>query len=121
VLPPAALYQCHCDSDPNVVATASTCHVIGDPPAVEVYPLRHGWQGDAGSHPHTQHRRGLPRHPQGGARARITDELRQGVEMKSTRGNNEPVPKTTMEFGDGRREARGVRTRPVRPQRANYG
>jgi hypothetical protein len=50
----------------------------------------------------------------------FTDELRAGIEMGTTRGNHEPVPKTTMEFGDARSEARGVRTRPVRPGRANY-
>jgi hypothetical protein len=51
----------------------------------------------------------------------FTDELRSGVELGTTRGNNEAVPKTAQEFGDARREARGVGTRPVRPGRANYG
>jgi hypothetical protein len=53
--------------------------------------------------------------------AAFTDENRSGIEFGTTRGNYEPVPRTTMEFGDARREARGVRTRPVRPGRANYG
>jgi hypothetical protein len=43
-----------------------------------------------------------------------TEELRSGVELQSTRGNNE-VQKTAMEYGDDVREARGVRTRPARP------
>jgi hypothetical protein len=50
----------------------------------------------------------------------FTDENRSGVEMGTTRGNNE-VQKTAVEYGDSVREARGVRTGPVRPGQANYG
>jgi hypothetical protein len=46
---------------------------------------------------------------------RFTEELREGVELGTSRGNNEAVPKTTQEYGDSVREARSVRTRPVRP------
>jgi hypothetical protein len=52
---------------------------------------------------------------------RFTDELRSGVEMGTTRGNSEAVPKSSQEYGDSVREARGVRTRPVRPGQYNYG
>jgi hypothetical protein len=45
----------------------------------------------------------------------FTDELREGVEYGTSRGTSEPMLKTTQEFGDERREARGVRTRPPRP------
>ena len=45
----------------------------------------------------------------------FTDELRSGVELGTTRGNNEVVPKTAQEAGDARRERRGVRVRPPRP------
>jgi hypothetical protein len=45
---------------------------------------------------------------------RFNDESRSGVEV-GTRGNSESTQKTTMEFGDARRERRGVRTRPPRP------
>lgn len=44
----------------------------------------------------------------------FNDESRSGVEV-GTRGNSESTQKTTMEFGDARRERRGVRTRPPRP------
>jgi hypothetical protein len=50
---------------------------------------------------------------------RFTPELRGGVEFGSSRGNDQ-VQKTTQEFGDDRRERRGVRVRPVRPGPANY-
>jgi hypothetical protein len=46
---------------------------------------------------------------------RFTPELREGVEFGSSRGNSEPVPKTSQEFGDRRRAKRGTRTRPPRP------
>lgn len=47
---------------------------------------------------------------------RFTDELRSGVEMGTCRGNNDPEGAgTRQEFGDARRERRGVRTRPPRP------
>jgi hypothetical protein len=42
----------------------------------------------------------------------FTDELRSGVEMGTSRGNNAAMPKTTQEYGDSVRKARGVRTRP---------
>jgi hypothetical protein len=45
---------------------------------------------------------------------RFNDESRSGVEV-GTRGNNQSRPKTAQEFGDRRRETRGVRTRPPRP------
>ena len=86
--------------------------MIGDPPAIEVYPLRRGG-------------RAVPdrsRSPAIGAACAdtdrvppapaFTDENRNGVEMGTSRGNNE-VQKTAMEYGDSVREARGVRTRPV--------
>jgi hypothetical protein len=46
---------------------------------------------------------------------RFTDELRSGIEMGTSRGNSEALPKTSQEHGDSVREARGVRTRPRRP------
>jgi hypothetical protein len=49
-----------------------------------------------------------------GQHPRFTDELRSGVEV-GTRGNTESTQKTCQEFGDARREQRGVRTRPPRP------
>jgi hypothetical protein len=49
-----------------------------------------------------------------GMAPRFNDESRSGVEI-GTRGNSESTQKTTMEFGDARRERRGVRTRPPRP------
>jgi hypothetical protein len=48
----------------------------------------------------------------------IVEESRGGVEH-GLRGNNE-IQKTAQEYGDSVREARGVRTRPVRPRSANY-
>jgi hypothetical protein len=52
--------------------------------------------------------------PPGSLAPRFTNELRSGVEMDSSRGTGE-TQKTAMEFGDRRRERRGVRTRPLRP------
>lgn len=49
-----------------------------------------------------------------------TDELRDGIEGIGTFGNNQ-VQKTAQEYGDSVREARGIRTRPVRPGRYGYG
>jgi hypothetical protein len=103
------------------VGDQPSSHVIGDPSPSEVYPLKTGG-------------RAVPdrsREPGIGAASHdtrktapapaFTDELRSGVELGTTVGDAEPVPKATMEFGDARRQARGVRTRPVRPGRASYG
>jgi hypothetical protein len=89
--------------------------VIGDPPPVEVYPLERG--GRAVPDRSREPRIGAASYDTDRVPAppAFTDELREGVELGSTRGNNEPVPKTTQEFGDDCREARSVRTRPVRP------
>jgi hypothetical protein len=90
-------------------------HVIDGEPPVEVYPLERGGRAvpDRSRPPRIgaacYHTDRVPAPPT------LTDELREGVELRSTRGNNEPVPKTTQEFGDDRREARGVRVRPLRP------
>jgi hypothetical protein len=46
----------------------------------------------------------------------FTDELRSGVELGTTRGNNEAVPKTSQDYGNAVTEARhGQATRPPRP------
>jgi hypothetical protein len=89
---------------------------LGDPPAVPPYPLRRGGRA-------TPDRSQLRRV---GASCVDTDYVgpaplidpatNAGVEV-GTRGNNEPTPKTTQEYGDAVRESRGVRTRPVRPGR----
>jgi hypothetical protein len=50
------------------------------------------------------------------ATPRFTEELRSGVEIGSTSGNNEALPKTSQEYGDAVTEARhGQATRPSRP------
>jgi hypothetical protein len=85
--------------------------VIGDEPPVGLYPLRRGG-------------RAVPdrsREPVIGPACDDTDttapspvfsdELRSGVELGTPRGND-AVQKTTQEYGDLLREARGVRTRP---------
>ena len=65
--------------------------------------------------PPARHRSRLRRHTDTVAPPpALTDELSGGVEV-GTRGNNDPMPKTSQEYGDSVREARGVRTRPVRP------
>jgi hypothetical protein len=93
-------------------------HMVGDPPAAGEYPLRRGG-------------RAVPdrsREPVIGPSCVDTDyvgppvvvnpETNASSDFGSTRGNNEPVPKTTQDYGDMVREARGVRTRPVRPGQA---
>jgi hypothetical protein len=46
----------------------------------------------------------------------FTDELRDGIELGTTTGNNVAVPKTSQEYGHAVTEARhGQRTRPPRP------
>lgn len=95
---------------------------LGDPPPAEVYEIRRGGRAipdrsrtpDIGPACHDDTRfvvEGDVKSPQ----PRFTDELREGVELGSSRGNNEAVPRTSQEYGDSVREARGVRTRPPRP------
>jgi hypothetical protein len=96
---------------------------LGDPPPVEPYPIKRGGRAvpDRTRTPDIGPACGDTRHVVEGDVAspapRLTDELRSGIDMGTTRGNNE-VPKTTQEHGDSVREARGVRTRPSRPGRA---
>jgi hypothetical protein len=88
--------------------------VLGDEPPVGLYPLQRGG-------------RAVPdrsREPRIGPACYDTDttapapsfsdELRSGVELGSPHGTN-VVQKTSQEYGDSVREARGVRTRPERP------
>jgi hypothetical protein len=96
--------------------------VVGDPPPAEVYPLKRGGRAvpDRSPEPVIGSACGDTRAVAEGdvlsPTPRFTEELRSGVVMVTTRGNYEPpTPKTTQEFGDARREARGVRTRPPRP------
>lgn len=91
-------------------------HVVGDPQPSEVYPLKRGGRAvpDRSRTPEIG-----PACKTTGAQTRSdkrfssSEENRGGVAV-GTYGNNE-VQKTAQEFGDARREARGVRTRPVRP------
>ena len=94
---------------------AGTGRIVGDEPPVEVYPLERGGKA-------TPDRSQPPRigaacydTDRVPAPPAFTNELREGVEMGTSRGNNEPVPKTSQEYGDSVRGSRGVRTRPVRP------
>lgn len=96
--------------------------VLGDPSPVKPYPIERGGRAvpDRTREPVIGSACGDTRHvvegDTTGTAPHFTDELRQGVDLRSTRGNNEPVPKTTQEYGHAVTEARhGQRTRPRRP------
>jgi hypothetical protein len=83
--------------------------VVGDPPPVEVYPIERGG-------------RAVPdrsREPRIGAACYDTDTVAPAARVDpSTNAGPEIGPvenaKTRQEFGEARRESRGVRTRPLR-------
>ena len=106
---------------PLGISPAGDGDVLGDPPPVAPHPLKRGGRAvvDRSREPEIVPR--LPRHPLGSRRrfarpdATLHDELHQGVEIGTTRGNNEPEAICTrQEFGDSVRQVRGVSTRPVR-------
>jgi hypothetical protein len=84
--------------------------VLGDEPPVEVYPLRRGGRAvpDRSRAPDI----GAACHDTDfvGPAARVDPNTNAGPEIGSTEN-----AKTRQEHGDAVREARGVRTRPVRP------
>jgi hypothetical protein len=95
---------------------------LGDPPPAKVYPLKRGGRAvpDRSREPEIGSACGDTRAVVEGdvaaATPRFTDELRSGVELGTTRGNNEAVSKTSQEYGNAVTEARhGQATRPARP------
>ena len=91
-------------------------HVLGDEPPVEVYPLQRGGRAVPDRSREPAHRRRLRRHTDRvPARPAFTDELRErrraAEHQRQQRARAEDDPGVRRPV----REARGVRTRPVRP------
>jgi hypothetical protein len=95
----------HANQPPN--------RVIGDPPPAEVYEIRRG--GRAVPDRTREPRIGPACYDTDTAAPapRVDPATNAGPEI-GTRGNS-AVQKTSSEYIDAAREARGVRTRPVRP------